>query len=128
MTPNHTIPHTPDPSHHPFSSHPSFMNKTKRLAVLTSGGDAPGMNAAIRAVVRTALAKKADVYAIWEGYQGLVLGGDKIKEVDWSFVSGIMNKVGLLFTGTPTEAPISRLITAACTWLCPTARKTSTKW
>lgn len=67
----------------------------KRLAVLTSGGDAPGMNAAIRAVVRTALAKKADVFAIWEGYQGLVEGGPHyIRQVDWSFVSGIMNKGG----------------------------------
>jgi len=42
---------------------------TKRIAVLTSGGDAQGMNAAVRAVVRTALEKGAEVYAIYEGYQ-----------------------------------------------------------
>lgn len=73
----------------------------KRLAVLTSGGDSSGMNPAIRAVVRSALAKKADVFAIFEGYQGLVEGGDKIKQVDWSFVSGIMNKVCLLSSSSP---------------------------
>ena len=51
------------------------------------------MNPAIRAVVRSALARQADVFAIFEGYQGLVEGGNKIRAVDWSFVSGIMNKV-----------------------------------
>ena len=44
---------------------------TKRIAVLTSGGDAPGMNAAVRAVVRTGLEKGAEVYAVNQGYQGL---------------------------------------------------------
>ena len=42
------------------------------IGVLTSGGDAPGMNAAVRAVIRTALHHGIDVYAIHEGYQGLV--------------------------------------------------------
>ena len=46
------------------------------IGVLTSGGDAPGMNAAVRAVIRTALHFGIDVYAIHEGYQGLVKGGD----------------------------------------------------
>jgi 6-phosphofructokinase 1 len=46
----------------------------KRLAVLTSGGDAQGMNAAVRAIVRTSLDIGVDVYAIFEGYQGLVDG------------------------------------------------------
>ena len=44
------------------------------IGVLTSGGDAPGMNAAVRAVIRTALHHGIDVYAIHEGYQGLVTG------------------------------------------------------
>ncbi len=52
----------------------------KRIAVLTSGGDAQGMNAAVRAVVRTGLEKGAEVYAVYEGYQGLVEGGDFIKK------------------------------------------------
>ena len=43
-----------------------------RLAVLTSGGDAPGMNAAIRAVVRQADAMRIEVYGVWRGFQGLV--------------------------------------------------------
>ncbi len=44
----------------------------KRILLLTSGGDAPGMNAAIRAIVRTALYRKLDVFACHNGYQGLV--------------------------------------------------------
>ena len=46
------------------------------IAVLTSGGDAGGMNPAVRAVVRTALHHGIDVYAVYEGYRGLVEGGD----------------------------------------------------
>ena len=44
----------------------------KKIGVLTSGGDAPGMNAAIRAVVRSALSHNLEVYGINNGYQGLV--------------------------------------------------------
>src|SRR4051812_20600835 len=46
----------------------------KRIAVLTSGGDAPGMNAAIRAVVRIGLAKGWEVFGVRNGYQGLIEG------------------------------------------------------
>ena len=46
----------------------------KRIALLTSGGDAPGMNAAIRAVVRTGLAKGWDVFGVRHGYAGLITG------------------------------------------------------
>ena len=49
------------------------------IGVLTSGGDAPGMNAALRAVVRTALSRGVAIYAIAEGYQGMVDGGDRIR-------------------------------------------------
>ncbi len=48
------------------------MEKMKRIAVLTSGGDAPGMNAAIRAVVRAGIANKLDVYGVLRGYRGLI--------------------------------------------------------
>jgi len=48
------------------------MTKIKKLAVFTSGGDSPGMNAAIRAVVRTALAHKLKVMGINRGYQGMI--------------------------------------------------------
>jgi hypothetical protein len=44
----------------------------RKIAVLTSGGDAPGMNAAVRAVVRVALHRRCEVYAAYEGYQGKI--------------------------------------------------------
>ncbi len=47
----------------------------KRIAVLTSGGDAPGMNAAIRAVVRTGIDQGWEVFGIRHGYAGLIAGG-----------------------------------------------------
>ena len=50
----------------------------KRIGVLTSGGDAPGMNAAVRAVVRTALYHGVECYGIRRGYTGLI-SGDIIK-------------------------------------------------
>ena len=65
-----------------------------RLGVLTSGGDAPGMNAAVRAVVRTALAAGAQPFAVLEGWDGAVRGGQFIKEMDWSSVSSILGKGG----------------------------------
>ena len=69
---------------------------TKRIAILTSGGDAQGMNAAVRAVVRTALDKGADVYAIYEGYQGLVDGASRIHKMDWDSVGGILQQGGTI--------------------------------
>ncbi len=50
------------------------MSKIKKLAVLTSGGDAPGMNAAIRAVVRKALSENIKTYGVLRGYEGLIKG------------------------------------------------------
>ena len=50
------------------------MNKIKNIGVLTSGGDAPGMNAAIRAVVRAAIYYDLQVTGILRGYEGLVHG------------------------------------------------------
>ena len=46
----------------------------KKIGVLTSGGDAPGMNAAVRAVVRTAISKGMEVFGIRRGYMGLITG------------------------------------------------------
>ena len=66
----------------------------KAIGVLTSGGDAPGMNAALRGVVRTAIKQGARVYAIYEGYQGMIEGGDKIRELKWGDVGGILQKGG----------------------------------
>ncbi len=66
----------------------------KRIAVFTSGGDAQGMNAAVRSVVRTALARGLETYAIYEGYQGLVDGGDRIQQMNWDSVGGILQGGG----------------------------------
>lgn len=65
-----------------------------RIGVMTSGGDAPGMNAAVRAAVRTGLEAGAEVYAIYEGYKGMILGGDQIRAMDWNSVGGILHKGG----------------------------------
>ena len=64
------------------------------IGVLTSGGDAPGMNAAVRAVIRTALHFGIDVYAIHEGYQGLVNGGDFIQRMESADADGILHQGG----------------------------------
>jgi 6-phosphofructokinase 1 len=75
-----------------------------RLGVLTSGGDAQGMNAAVRAVVRTALHHGAEVFAVYEGYLGLVEGGDRIRPVTWDHVSRILNRGGTVIgTARSTE-------------------------
>ena len=76
---------------------------TVRIGVLTSGGDAQGMNAAVRAVVRTALAKGAQPYAILEGWQGACDGGDSIKKMGWSDVSSILAEGGTVI-GTARSA------------------------
>lgn len=66
----------------------------EKIAVLTSGGDAPGMNAAIRAVVRTCLNSGVEPYVVYDGYKGLVEG--RIKKVDRRFVSEIINRGGTI--------------------------------
>nr|XP_057916199.1 ATP-dependent 6-phosphofructokinase, platelet type isoform X7 [Doryrhamphus excisus] len=66
----------------------------KAIAVLTSGGDAQGMNAAVRAVVRMGLYVGAKVYFIREGYQGMVDGGENIKEATWESVSSMLQVGG----------------------------------
>ncbi len=78
--------------------------ESKRIAVLTSGGDAQGMNAAVRAVVRTALAKGAEPFAIYEGYQGLVEGGEAIRKMDWDSVGGILHRGGTNIGTARSEA------------------------
>ena len=68
--------------------------KIKKIGVLTSGGDSQGMNAAVRAVVRHGAANGLEVYGIYEGYQGLVDGGDKIKRFTPSDVANIIGHGG----------------------------------
>lgn len=66
----------------------------KHIAVLTSGGDAPGMNAALRAVVRTAIFKKMRVSAIYQGYQGLL--DDNLEEFGPRSVANIIQRGGTI--------------------------------
>ncbi|KAI1304261.1 ATP-dependent 6-phosphofructokinase [Halotydeus destructor] len=70
--------------------------KGQVIGVFTSGGDSQGMNAAVRAVVRTGLNLGCRVYFIQEGYQGMVddKDGDMIVEASWVAVSGIIHKGG----------------------------------
>src|SRR3989304_7787924 len=64
----------------------------KRIAVLTSGGDAPGMNAAIRAVVRTGLDRGWEVFGIRQGYAGLIAGN--LSPLGAREVGGIIQRGG----------------------------------
>ena len=68
----------------------------RTLAVMTSGGDAPGMNAAIRAVVRRAISQGLDVYGIRRGWLGAVEGGDAIVKMTWKSVGGILQRGGTI--------------------------------
>lgn len=71
-----------------------MANEIKTIGVLTSGGDAPGMNAAIRAVVRQALAKGVSVKGIKKGYQGLL--NEEIVDLKRSSVSDIIQRGGTI--------------------------------
>lgn len=66
----------------------------KKIGVLTSGGDAPGMNAAVRAVVRAGLYMGAAVYAIFDGYRGMVEPDGRIQKLNWQDVGGILQRGG----------------------------------
>ena len=70
------------------------MNKFRKIGILTSGGDAPGMNAAIRAVARSAISGGADVVGIYRGYSGLIEGD--IKPMGLRDVSNIINRGGTI--------------------------------
>lgn len=74
----------------------------KKIAVLTSGGDAPGMNAAVRAVARTALAKGMEVCGVYRGYDGLIK--DNLLPMDLRTVSDIIHRGGTaLYTARSEE-------------------------
>lgn len=72
----------------------SPKKEIKKIGILTSGGDAPGMNAAIRAVVRSALARGVEVYGIYDGYLGLVEG--RIVKMSRDSVTDIINRGGTI--------------------------------
>jgi hypothetical protein len=72
---------------------PSLNGRKKRIGVMTSGGDAPGMNAVVRAVARMAMARGCEPYAIREGYEGLIQGGHLIEKISWEDVRGYLSEV-----------------------------------
>ncbi|XP_060136877.1 ATP-dependent 6-phosphofructokinase, platelet type isoform X4 [Zootoca vivipara] len=88
----------------------------KAIGVLTSGGDAQGMNAAVRAVVRMGIYVEAKVYFIYEGYQGMVDGGENIVEVTWESVSSILQVGGTVIGSARCKAFRTRegRLKAAC--------------
>lgn len=78
------------------------MQDFQRLGVYTSGGDAPGMNACLRAVVRTALANDLDVTGIRRGYEGMIEGD--FVELDRRSVSNILQTGGTVLKSARSEA------------------------
>lgn len=73
----------------------------KKIGILTSGGDAPGMNAAIRAVVRKAIFHDMEVYGIYNGYQGLMEGN--IKQLEIGSVGDIIQRGGTILYSARSE-------------------------
>lgn len=71
----------------------------QKIAVMTSGGDSPGMNGVVRAVVRMAIHMGCDAYCVYEGYEGLVQGGSYIKKTEWDDVRGYLS-IGGTYIGT----------------------------
>src|ERR1700686_2532816 len=84
-----------------FPATQSHSRPMKHIAVLTSGGDAPGMNAAIRAVTRSALDQGMTVYGVLQGWQGLVDG--QFQQLSARDVGGII-QVGGTFLGSARSA------------------------
>jgi 6-phosphofructokinase 1 len=70
------------------------MNKIRKIGVLTSGGDAPGMNAAVRAVVRSSVFNGIECFGIYKGYQGMIDG--LFKPLNARSVNNIINKGGTI--------------------------------
>ena len=78
-----------------------MLKKVNKIAVLTSGGDAPGMNAAIRAVVRTCSYHDVDVLGIYRGFQGMI--EDDFVELNARSVRNIINKGGTFLKSARSE-------------------------
>ncbi|MBQ7809429.1 MAG: 6-phosphofructokinase, partial [Clostridia bacterium] len=78
-----------------------MSQKLNSIAVLTSGGDAPGMNAAVRAVVRSAINKNIQVYGIRRGYNGLLTG--EVVQMNLRSVSDIIHRGGTMLCTARSE-------------------------
>jgi 6-phosphofructokinase 1 len=79
-----------------------MKRSVERIGVFTSGGDAPGMNAAIRAVVRSALYYEKEVFGIMRGYQGMIEG--EIKKMSHHSVSNVIQRGGTILKTARSEA------------------------
>ncbi len=73
----------------------------KKIAVFTSGGDAPGMNAAVRSVVRTALYNNLEIFGIYRGYSGMIRG--EIEQLHSKSVSNIIQEGGTILKSARSE-------------------------
>ncbi len=80
------------------------LHHIQSLGVFSSGGDSQGMNAAVRAVVRMALNAGLDIYAIYEGYEGMIRGGDYIRKLGWNDVGGILHQGGTVIGSARSAA------------------------
>lgn len=80
-----------------------MADKKRRFAVLTGGGDCPGLNAVIRAVVKTFLQNGCEVYGVYNGFNGLV--NDNFKFMDYADVSGILPRGGTILGTTNRDNP-----------------------
>ncbi len=78
------------------------MNKINCIGILTSGGDSPGMNAAIRAVTRSAICKGFTVKGIYRGYEGLM--NDEVKTFTTESVSNIIARGGTILKSARSKA------------------------
>lgn len=76
----------------------------KKIAVFTSGGDSPGMNACIRAVVRTAIYHKVEVVGIMQGYKGMIEGGENFVPLSSRSVGNIIQRGGTILKSSRSKA------------------------
>lgn len=89
------------------------MNKIRRIGILTGGGDAPGLNAVIRAVVKTAIGHyRWEVVGIRDGFEGLILP-DKTMALDYQAVRGILPQGGTILGTTNRANPFDYPLTGA---------------
>lgn len=80
-----------------------MAEKKRRFAILTGGGDCPGLNAVIRAVIKTFLQNGCEVFGIYNGFNGLINGN--LKQMDYADVSGILPRGGTILGTTNRDNP-----------------------
>lgn len=76
----------------------------KKIAIFTSGGDAPGMNACVRAAVRTAIAQNVEVVGIMQGYKGMIEGGENFIPLTSRTVGNIIQRGGTILKSSRSKA------------------------